>query len=246
MSSKPVLKLDWATHEAAKFSVEHWHYSKCLPSQKLVKVGVWEDGKFIGCVIFGDGANPGMFSPYGIAYEGGCELVRVALTKHRTAVSRIVRVALMFVKRACPKLRLVVSFADPEHGHVGGIYQAGGWIYAGMTSASDEYLVCGKRMHGRALRSTRSTHRMGKVKAKNVMEWARRFIDPGIQTIEGSSKYRYLMPLDSDTRKRVLCFSKPYPKKRAGSIDVDASGHQPEEGGSTPTPALDSSVHADV
>jgi hypothetical protein len=245
MSSKPALKLDWATHEAAKFAVEHWHYSRNIPKQKMVKVGVWEDGKFIGCVIFGDGANPGMFSPYGISYEGGCELVRVALTKHSTAVSRIVRVALLFVKRACPKLRLVVSFADPEHGHVGGIYQAGGWIYAGMTSAADEYIVNGKRMHGRALRATRGRDGQGGGFI-NALEWARSRLDPNARIVPGSRKHRYLMPLDDETRSRVLKLAKPYPKKRAGSIDVDASGHQPEEGGSTPTPALNTSVAADV
>jgi hypothetical protein len=27
MSSKPVLKLDWCSHAAAKYAVEHWHYS---------------------------------------------------------------------------------------------------------------------------------------------------------------------------------------------------------------------------
>ena len=45
--SKPVLKLDWCSHEAATFAVMHWHYSKAMPKSKLAKVGVWEDGKFI-------------------------------------------------------------------------------------------------------------------------------------------------------------------------------------------------------
>ena len=49
MSQKPTLKIDWASHEAAKFACVNWHYSKCLPIGKLVKVGVWEDSKYIGC-----------------------------------------------------------------------------------------------------------------------------------------------------------------------------------------------------
>lgn len=240
MSLRADLKLDWATHEAAKYAVEHWHYSRCLPNQKLVRVGAWEDGRFIGVIVFGDGANPGMFAPYGLRYEQGCELVRVALASHTVPVTRIVRVALLFLRRRCPLVRLVVSFADPEQGHLGGIYQAGGWIYAGVTIAADEYLINGVRMHGRALRSTRSTHRNGEALAKNVQDWARRFVDPNIRKIAGSSKHRYLMPLDEEIRRRILPLSKPYPKKRAGSIDVDASGPQPEEGGSTPTPALHS------
>jgi hypothetical protein len=39
------LKLDWATHAAAKYACENWHYSKCSPSPltKPVKIGVWFD-----------------------------------------------------------------------------------------------------------------------------------------------------------------------------------------------------------
>ena len=55
--SSPRLKLDWATHEAATYAVEHWHYSHTMPKSKLVKIGVWEDGKFIGVVLFGVGAT---------------------------------------------------------------------------------------------------------------------------------------------------------------------------------------------
>lgn len=32
------LKVDWATHEAAKFSCENFHYSRSLPAGKSVKV----------------------------------------------------------------------------------------------------------------------------------------------------------------------------------------------------------------
>ena len=52
------LHLDWCSYEAAKYAVEHWHYSHSLPIGKLVKIGVWEDDQFIGAVVFGYGANP--------------------------------------------------------------------------------------------------------------------------------------------------------------------------------------------
>lgn len=63
--SKPTLKLDWCSHEAAKYAVEHWHYSKCMPKSKLAKVGVWEDDRFIGVVMFGVGATKDIVAPYG-------------------------------------------------------------------------------------------------------------------------------------------------------------------------------------
>jgi hypothetical protein len=59
------LYLDWCSHEAAKFAVEHWHYSKVIPKSKLAKIGVWEDGTFIGAIIFGVGATADLVKAYG-------------------------------------------------------------------------------------------------------------------------------------------------------------------------------------
>ena len=33
--SKVDLRLDWVGHDAAKFAVEHWHYSHAMPKSKL-------------------------------------------------------------------------------------------------------------------------------------------------------------------------------------------------------------------
>ena len=41
------LHLDWCSHKAAKYAVEHWHYSKRMPKSKLVKIGVWENNVFV-------------------------------------------------------------------------------------------------------------------------------------------------------------------------------------------------------
>jgi len=205
-----------------------------------VKVGVWERGKFVGVVLFSRGANESLGSPYGLGCTECCELVRVALSRHEAPVSRVVAIAIRFLKKSSPLLRLIVSFADPERGHIGGIYQAGNWIYCGRSSGSIKYQTPeGRTLHKRQVSATGRTKKFGKTKG------CYRFSDCKQIKIEG--KYRYLMPLDDEMRNRVLKLAKPYPKKpRAGSIDVDASGHQPEEGGSTPTPALNSSVRADV
>jgi len=231
-NTKPELRLDWCSYQAAKYACEKWHYSGCVPKCKTVKVGVWENGAFIGCVLFGDGVNGGMFKPYGLNSTQGCEMVRVALTEHKTTVTRIVRVALIFLKKHCPGSLLVASFADPEQSHHGGIYQGGNWVYAGITEPHDEYLVCGKRMHGRALRQTRSNHKLANVPAKNIEDWARRVLDPNIKKFQGSSKHRYLYPLTPEMRAKIEPLRKPYPK-RASNI-----GNHPDQGqggGAVPT-----------
>ena len=197
--SKVNLKIDWCSYEAAKYAVKHWHYSKCLPVGKLIKVGVWEDGKFIGVVIFGRGANKSLGSQFGLNQTQSCELVRVALNKHITTVSRIIKISLAFVKKFSPGIKLVVSFADKEQNHHGGIYQAGNWIYNGETTAADEYLYMGKKWHGRAFRKSKGSHL--------------KYIDKGLKIVKGSTKHRYLMPLDKDTREILQGMAKPYPKK---------------------------------
>jgi len=213
------LRLDWCSHEAAKYACERWHYSGTTPNQKLVKIGAWELDKFVGVVLYGSSANNNLGKPYGLTQVQTCELVRVALTTHKTPVSRIVAVSLKMLKRYSAKLRLVVSYADPEQSHHGGIYQAGNWIYAGLTEPADEYIVNGVRMHGRALRSTRSTHRFGRIPAANVMQWAAKVLDPNIRSIAGSSKHRYLYPLDKEMRKRIQPLAMPYPKRASEAGD---------------------------
>lgn len=215
---KPDLKIDWATHEAAKFACENWHYSRCLPAGKLVKIGAWEDGNFIGAVLFGRGASPSLGAKFDLSQDECVELVRVAMRRHKTEISRIVAIALRFLKKTNPGLRLVVSFADPDKGHAGGIYQAGNWIYCGKSPETKELFIDGRWVHWRGgfYSKTENT-------PQRLM--------PG--------KHRYLMPLDAATKAKMVALARPYPK-RAGSDTKDTAGVQPAKGGSTPTPALQS------
>lgn len=213
-----ILKIDWATHEAAKFAVENWHYSECMPAGKLVKVGVWEDNKFIGVVLFGRGANNNLGSPYGLEQTEICELVRIALTRHSVPVTKVVSLALKFLRKQSPKLRLIVSYADPMQGHHGGVYQGGNWVYVGKSQAQAEVIVNGKIMHKRTANAL-----FGTIKGlqKSAILW----------------KHKYLFPLEAEIKKRILPLAKPYPK-RAGSIVADAPVIHAGEGGAEPTPAL--------
>ena len=156
--SKVDLKIDWATHKAAKYACENWHYSGCLPSGKLVKVGVWEEGKFIGVVLFGRGANNRMAGSYGLTQNNACELVRIALKSHSSYVSRIASQAIRFLRRQSPGVRLIISYADPKQGHYGGIYQAGNWVYSGSSQAQRELIINGVFTHKRSATSVKKNY----------------------------------------------------------------------------------------
>lgn len=230
MTSKPTLKLDWCSHAAAKFACERWHYSSSLPTPPLVKVGVWEDGDYIGCVLFSRGANNNIGKSFGLSCTQVAELTRVALASHIWPVTRIVRVAIQFLRQHCRGVRLVVSYADPSQGHSGSIYQAGNWLYVGQSQASTEYLAPdGKQWHGRMVSASGRTRVYGQMRSVWRHDQCKPVVVPG--------KHKYLYPLDDEMRRRIEPLRKPYPK-RAGSAAGGTAGHQPVGGGSTPTPAL--------
>ena len=203
----PELKCAWASHEAAKWACEHWHYSKCLPAGKLFKVGAWEDGRYIGVVIFSRGANNNLGKPYQLEQTECVELTRIALRDHKHFVSEIMMEAVRKLKETNPGLRLVVSYADPMQGHVGGIYQATNWVYTGVTGRHVLYRIGGRLVHERVIQSK---------KPKGLTE--SQFIKlkyPRAERVMDKGKYRYLMPLDRKMRKQIAPLAKPYPKKVA-------------------------------
>ena len=70
---------------------------------------------------------------------------------------------------------------------------------------------------------------------------------PDVVKVKGSSKIRYLMPLDDEIRKQIEPLRKSYPKRDkqaiggdqcVTSIDSDAPGDQLGERGASPTVTL--------
>ena len=201
-------KMDWCTNEAAKYAVENWHYSGCMPCGKTVKIGVWENDRFIGCVIFALGANPNIAS-----YGGGkaCELARIALTNHKTPVTRIVSIALKMLRKHCPNLDSVISYADLDR-HPGTIYKAGNWKLDGSSTTESFMVIHGKKIHGRTVGNKYGTR---------SIEWLRKHVDSKAHKIQTKGKKRF-----------ILYF------KRAGSKDIVAKSYQGLEDGENPTSAL--------
>ena len=215
--AKADLRIDWATHEAAKYACANWHYSGCLPAGKLVKVGAWECGKFIGVVLFGRGANNRMASAYNLGQDQACELVRIALTSHISPVSRIAAQAMRFLKQQSEGLRLIISYADPKQGHHGGIYQAGNWTYQGRSQAQRELLINGVFTHKRSAHAKYGTASPEKIMAMSgsKVKWA---------PVEW--KHVYLMPLDKKMQARIMPLAKPYPKRVKQAMDDDQSSQR--------------------
>ena len=106
----------------------------------MAKIGVWENRRFIGAVVYGDGVLGCGKHAYGVPKIEIAQLVRLALREHKTPCSRIIRVSIKLLTEAMPGLRLLVSFADTGQDHLGTIYQAANWVYTGRIKSQPVYV----------------------------------------------------------------------------------------------------------
>lgn len=104
-------------------------------------------------------------------------MVRIALNGKQKNVTEIISKSLKLLKKKCPLVELVISFADSEQGHIGTVYQAANWIYLGNSIPAPEYLYKGKRYHGRSFRKIHGSHL--------------NYLDKGLKIVMGSAKLRY-------------------------------------------------------
>ena len=229
---KPTLKLDYCSYEAARLACRRWHYSKKIPVGKLVKIGAWEDGRFVGAIVFGDG----LLGPTGIVYGGVdkfkiAEVVRISLRAHAHPVSRMISIAVKLLRKRCPGIELIVAFADQGENHHGGIYQASNFIYTGESEPGRmfRHKATGRILHNRAVSANGRRSHFGKIRKVPRHDEC--------EIIGRTRKHRYLRPLTPKMKEFVEKLKKPYPK-RAASETSDTSGVHPEKGGAAPTAAL--------
>ena len=225
------LKIDWATHAAAKYACLNWHYAKRMPDPKSVKIGAWENGKFIGVVMFTRGVSGTNISKtLKIKSVEIAELSRGALTNYKNTVTRIIKISLVMLKKKCPLLRVIVSYADENHGHIGVIYQGGNWIFTGKSSFIPLFQNKeGIFIHGRSCSSTGLSKQFGEIKRVPKRE--------NLIKIKQVPKWRYFMPLDDEMRKQIEPLRKPYPKRDKQAI----APIQGDSGGAAPTVTLQDS-----
>jgi hypothetical protein len=106
------------------------------------------------------------------------------------------------LKREMPGIRLIVSYADLNHGHFGKIYQASNWLFVGETGHEAGILLSGKLTHRRPINSKYGT---------SDIDWLRSHLDSSARRHEGKPKFKYLLPLDDEIAERIKVLSKPYP-----------------------------------
>lgn len=217
------LRIDYCSYEAAIYATKRWHYSRRMPRGKLIRFGVWEDEVFKGTIIYSRGTAPNLGKTFDLTVVQICELTRIALDVHATPVSKMMAVTARILKKT--GLRAIVSYADVEQEHHGGIYQAANYVYVGAVTPAPAMVIMGKRMQ---YRSAQTKYRGGEY---ITLEWVHANVDSTAYELPALPKHKYVYPLDEEMRKLVESMKKPAPKPvRGESIDGDAAAPQAAEG----------------
>ena len=216
------MRLERASAKAVRYAVMNYHYSKAVP-MVLVAYAVFNGaGEWCGIIAYSSGANSHIATPYGLKQGQVAELVRVALNGKQESTSQALSISLRLLKKECPLVQLLVSYADPQQQHVGTIYQATNWIYTGKTVPKAAIIDphSGKTIHSRSA--------VAKYGTTKGLTWA-----------PYECRLKYLYPFNKAAKAIAETLRKPYPKKPASEAQMDERPDTiGEAGGSIPTHSL--------
>ncbi|ASU00231.1 hypothetical protein [Aeromonas phage AS-zj] len=149
-------ELSLCERKEIKEFVEAHHYSHNINGLKTSYCFRIDDknGKLVGSVIFGQ-LSTTAWKKFSDKEDDVLELRRLVLLDElpHNSESWVIGSCLRILKKLKTH-KVVISYADPFHDHVGIIYQATNWIYVGETP-KDKLLKTpdGKLYHSRALRT---------------------------------------------------------------------------------------------
>ena len=175
--------------EAREF-IATYHYSKTMPDSTMeVCMGYYGD-ILAGICVFGMGAGISQYKAILPTIEQGQyrELTRLWSPDGfpKNTESRLISESIKLLPK---KVKLLLSFADPNQGHLGTIYQATNWDYCGMTGGGKRLVnKNGQEFHSRLVGIYRMRHPelAGKTNAEimKIYEWTYK---------QDSPKHRYVM-----------------------------------------------------
>ena len=191
----------------AKPIVEREHYLHSIPGGTHMAFGVFLGMRMLGVVTIGAGPMNAYSLVAGAMPEDCLSLTRLWLSDElpRRSESRVLGVIVRALKRHTD-LRFLLTYADPQQGHAGTIYQATNWLYTGLSAAMPLYdLGDGVAIHSRTVSHAFGTHSV------------RHFADHGIEVkrVPQTGKHRYVYFLDPGWSDRLQLPVLPYPRKES-------------------------------
>ena len=135
--------------------IEKWHYSKSINGiMSSYCFKLMNNNEIIGGMIFGKLGMANAWKKYAENAEDVIELRRLCCIDDtpKNTESFFIGACLRWLKKNT-KLKIVVSYADPEYGHSGIIYQASNFTMIGKTSPGKVIFWNDKKYHDKAIRT---------------------------------------------------------------------------------------------
>lgn len=154
------------------------HYLGKRPAVVVLCLVMERQNKAIGCIVY---AMPPIEA--GKRYGGKVwELARLYILDEvpKNAETWLIAKSVKYIRKHCPDVRFLLSYADPSAGHSGTIYKAAGWTSDGMTDAG------------------RKTPRCDYIDARTGKKYGRKGNMPSdaiVTRIPRTSKYRFILRL---------------------------------------------------
>lgn len=144
--------------DTARPFLKKWHYNPYQNVQAKYCFGLFRPSQFgipelVGAMVFTWPAGATAGKKYSPDNPQACmELRRLACIDDtpKNAESFFIGKALRWLKKNT-NLKVIISYADPNHGHEGTIYKASNFKYEGLTNTSRVLNVDGKEFHIRTL-----------------------------------------------------------------------------------------------
>ena len=192
---------------AAKALLVREHYLHSMAGGTRISLGVFHGKRLKGALTFGVGPMEGHSLITGASPDEIVTLSRFWLSDDLppNSETRVLGVGLRALRKHT-KLKAVLSYADPSRGHLGTIYQGGGWIYTGLSQATPLYDLGDRRpRHGRTLGHALGTHSIDYLRGRGVL----------VKLVPQAAKHRYIFLLNPSSKANLRVPVLPYPKKES-------------------------------
>ena len=192
--------------QTARAVIIQHHYSHRVVQNSYVHLGVYLHHDLVGVLQLGHMINPRSCAKL-VANTGQyeyLELNRMWLddVAPRNSESRALSYAMKYLKRACPHVKWVQSFADERCGCLGVVYQAANFLYLGSHTTTF-YELDGEAYHPMLLTAHTRPSNRGRTLAANIHRAIARSL----------RQYRYIYFIKPQFKRDLRVLPKPYPKQ---------------------------------
>jgi hypothetical protein len=215
------LKIKVINEETATQFIEKYHYSGTCPSPTIA-FGHYYKEHLVNVILykFPTGRLMAQQVMQGGDSSNTWELIRMVSfePKPKNLESKCIANTFKYIRKAYPKIKIIISYADNNVGHHGYVYQASNFYYYGQSRPDKEWYIDNERVHTRTVVSTYGTMSIPEVEE---MLGERLKIKQQEQT---KSRYFFIIAQNKKEKEQILKNIQvdilPYPKGDNQKYDI--------------------------